>query len=49
MATVGSLILLMNDNRYSVINMKSLEGWIVDFKRRKRGEKNNDSIDKGER
>ena len=49
MATVGNLILLMKDNKYSVVNMKNLEGWIVDFKKREIGEKSNDSIDKGER
>ena len=35
MATVGSLILLMKNNKYSVVNMKNLEGWIVDFKKGK--------------
>ena len=38
MATVGSLILLMKNNKYSVVNMKNLEGWIVDFKKRIRRE-----------
>lgn len=49
MATVGSLILLMKNNKYSVVNMKNLEGWIVDFKKREIGEKSNGIIDKGER
>ena len=49
MATVGSLILLMKNNKYSVVNMKNLEGWIVDFKKREIGEKSNEIIDKGER
>lgn len=47
--TVGSLILLKNENKYSVVNMKSLEGWMVDFKKREIGEKNNGVFDRGER
>ena len=48
-ATVGSLILLKKDNKYSVVNMKNLEGWIVDFKKREIGERINGCTDKGER
>lgn len=48
-AAVGSLILLKKDNKYSVVNMKSLEGWLVDFKKREIGEKIDGSTDKGER
>lgn len=48
-ATVGSLMLLKKDNKYSVVNMKNLEGWIVDFKKRKIGERINGCTDKGER
>lgn len=33
-AVVGSLMLIENNNKYSVINMKSLEGWMVDIKRK---------------
>ena len=38
-AVVGSLMLLKKDNKYSVVNMKNLEGWIVDFRKRDLGEK----------
>ena len=48
-ATVGSLILLKSGVRYSVVNMKSLEGWLVDFKKREIGEKDNEVFDKGGR
>ena len=48
-ATVGSLILLKSGLRYSVVNMKSLEGWLVDFKKREIGEKDNEVFDKGGR
>ena len=48
-ATVGSLILIKKDNKYSVVNMKSLEGWMVDFKKREIGEKDNECTDQGER
>ena len=48
-ATVGSLMLLKKENKYSVVNMKNLEGWLVDFKRKEIGEKNNGSFDKSER
>ena len=48
-ATVGSLILLKSGGRYSVVNMKSLEGWLVDFKKREIGEKDNEVFDKGGR
>ena len=48
-ATVGSLMLLKRENKYSVVNMKNLEGWLVDFKRKEIGEKNNGSFDKSER
>lgn len=37
-AVVGSLMLLKQNNRYSVVNMKSLEGWIVDFRKKELGE-----------
>ena len=37
-AVVGSLMLLKKDNKYSVVNMKNLEGWIVDFRKRDLGE-----------
>lgn len=47
-ATVGSLILLKKDNRYSVVNMKSLEGWLVDFRKIELGEKNG-SFEQSER
>ena len=33
-AVVGNLMLIKKENKYSVVNMKNLEGWIVDFKRR---------------
>ena len=48
-ATVGSLILLKKENKYSVVNMRSLEGWLVNFKKREIGERINESTDKGER
>lgn len=48
-ATVGSLILLKKRNKYSVVNMKGLEGWVVEFKKRAIGERINEGIDKGER
>ena len=48
-ATVGSLMLLKRENKYSVVNMKSLEGWMVDFKKREIGEKNNGVFDRSER
>ena len=48
-ATVGSLMLLKRENKYSVVNMKNLEGWLVDFKRKEIGEKSNGSFDKSER
>ncbi len=48
-AVVGSLILLKKDNKFSVVNMKSLEGWLVDFKKREIGERIDGSADKGER
>ena len=48
-ATVGSLILIKKDNKYSVVNMKSLEGWIVDFEKREIGEKSNECSDQGEK
>lgn len=49
-AVVGSLVLLKRNNKYSVVNMKSLEGWIVDFKRRELGEKKeNESFEKSDR
>ena len=38
-AVVGSLMLIEKDKKYSVINMKSLEGWIVNFRKRELGEK----------
>ena len=49
-AVVGSLVLLKRNNEYSVVNMKSLEGWIVDFKRKELGEKKkNESFEKSDR
>lgn len=47
-AVVGSLLLVNNNNRYSVINMKSLEGWLVDFRKKELGEKN-ESFEQSER
>lgn len=47
-AVVGSLMLVNNNNRYSVINMKSLEGWLVDFRKKELGEKN-ESFEQSER
>ena len=38
-AVVGSLILLEKNNKYSVVNMKSLEGWVVNYRRKILGEK----------
>ena len=38
-AVVGNLMLIKKKNKYSVVNMKNLEGWIVDFKRRELGDK----------
>lgn len=49
-AVVGNLMLIKKENKYSVVNMKNLEGWIVDFKRRELGEKReNGSFEKSDR
>lgn len=49
-AVVGSLVLIKKDNKYSVVNMKNLEGWIVDLKRRELGEKReNGGFEKSDR
>lgn len=49
-AVVGNLMLIKKENKYSVANMKNLEGWIVDFKRRELGEKReNGSFEKSDR
>ena len=49
-AVVGNLILIKKENKYLVVNMKHLEGWIVDFKRRELGEKSgNGSFEKSDR
>lgn len=48
-ATVGSLMLIKNNNRYSVVNMKNLEGWMIDFRKKEIGEINDGSFDKGDR
>jgi len=37
-AVVGNLMLLEKNNKYSVVNMKNLEGWVVDFRRKELGE-----------
>ena len=47
---VGNLILLKKENKYSVINMKNLEGWIVDFKKIEIEEKKeNEASEKSDR
>ena len=43
-AVVGNLMLIKKKNKYSVVNMKNLEGWIVDFKRRELGDKRENGI-----
>lgn len=49
-AVVGNLMLIKKKNKYSVVNMKNLEGWIVDFKRRELGDKReNGSFEKSDR
>ena len=49
-AVVGNLMLIKKENKYSVVNMKNLEGWIVDFKRRELGDKReNGSFEKSDR
>ena len=49
-AVVGSLMLIKKANKYLVVNMRNLEGWIVDFKRRDLGEKSeNGSFEKSDR
>ncbi len=49
-AVVGNLMLIKKKNKYSVVNMKNLEGWIVDFKRRELGDKReNGSFEKSGR
>lgn len=47
---VGSLILLEKNNKYSVVNMKSLEGWVVNYRKKILGEKIEDGfIEKSDR
>ena len=42
---VGSLMLLEKNNKYSVVNMKSLEGWTVNFRKIELGDrKKNESF-----
>ena len=48
-AVVGSLMLIQNNGIYSVVNMKNLEGWLVDFRKKEIGEKVDGSFNKSER
>ncbi len=49
-AVVGNLMLLEKNNKYSVVNMKNLEGWIVDFRKKELGEMiKNGSFEKSDR
>lgn len=49
-AVVGSLMLLEKGNKYSVVNMKNLEGWIVNFRKKELGEIiENGSFEKSDR
>lgn len=48
-AVVGSLMLMQNNGIYSVVNMKNLEGWLVDFRRKEMGEKVDGSFNKSDR